>query len=482
MILPIQRSLDGLLKWNSYHNLGKKPIVLEVYCMRNWYKIAQNPDTFARLEELRIRKDTLREQATELSQQYLDIEDKDEASKFYDKILKGPRNAEREARQAWENEAKRLVSLGLMTIEDAKEQGYWSNGHESNGWKPLPETLYHVTTAKSKVIQEGLKNRDELKQINGVGLGGGESNTISFSTDLKSTYGILLGLREMKQVQEGKLTVLDMIEQSKAGTLADKPFYERFWSHINKSFDMKRFLNDLTSLYGRMGNPPDDEHEWTPVPETVFGNDRTKFSRWQRKKTPKEISQDSATVYNAFGTFREEAGGPTYPLFFSADSSKLKDIPESEIAILEFKPKPGAMGYKLGALGEWRTGTGQGVEFVQEIDPETIISSTNWYNMSHIKTSMANRWIPSITDPQDQLEFLYDCTSAGQYGWKIDIINLMDNNNDWYPNEKTERYLERFVGAQEDDYALRFKYCVYKGKPYIAAYFSSIHYVFAVRK
>ena len=446
--------------------------------MHNWYKIAQNPEVFARLEELRIRKDTIRKQVEELSRQYLDIEDKDESGEFYDRVLKGPRIAERAASQEWENEAKRLVSLGLMTIEDAKEQGYWSGGHERRGWEPLPETLYHVTTAKSKVIQEGLKSRDELKQINGVGLGGGESNTISFSTSLNDTYGILLGLQEMKQVQEGKLTIFDMIAQAKEGQLADKPFYEEFWKHINKTFDMKRLLNDETSLFGHFGDPPDAEHEWTPVLETVFGGNSTKFSRWKRQKTPEEISRDNATVYNAFGTFREQVGGPTYPLFFSADSSKLKDIPDSEIAILQFKPKPNAMGYKLGSLGEWRTGTGQNVEFVQEI--EAPVMSSNWYALS-LKTSMANRWIPQITDPERQLDYLFNCVGINEDSWQMEVLNMMDANNDWDANITTQRYLERFVDAMEDDWALRFKYCVYKGKPYIAAYFGSIHYVFAVQ-
>ena len=112
------------------------------------------------------------------------------------------------------------------------------------------------------------------------------------------------------------------------------------------------------------------------------------------------------------------------------------------------------------------------------------IGSTNskWHFAREVKTSMANRWIPQINDPESQLEYLFDCTSVQQNSWQMELIECMDNNNDWQPNEKTQRYLEKHVGALEDDYALRFKYCLYKGLPYIAAYFSAIHYVFRVRR
>ena len=88
---------------------------------------------------------------------------------------------------------------------------------------------------------------------------------------------------------------------------------------------------------------------------------------------------------------------------------------------------------------------------------------------------MANRWIPKITDPETQLEYIGNCTSRS---CDLNLLSCMDDNNDWQPTLKTRRFLEKFVGAMKDDYALRFKYCLYKGQPYVAAYFSGIHYVF----
>jgi len=101
---------------------------------------------------------------------------------------------------------------------------------------------------------------------------------------------------------------------------------------------------------------------------------------------------------------------------------------------------------------------------------------TNWY-----KTSMTNRHVPKISDPESQLEFLFNCTSISQSDRiRLEILECMDNNNDWTPTLKTRRFFENFVGAVKDDYALRFKYCVQNGDIYVGPYFSGIHYVFKV--
>lgn len=116
----------------------------------------------------------------------------------------------------------------------------------------------------------------------------------------------------------------------------------------------------------------------------------------------------------------------------------------------------------------------------EEIEREIGIVSKKAVIIFETKTAMANRWIPQITDPERQLQFEFDCTGIRQHGPEMQIIELLDNN-EWHPNEKTQRYLEKQVGALEDDYALRFMYCVFHGRPYIAAYFSAIHYVYSVR-
>ena len=81
---------------------------------------------------------------------------------------------------------------------------------------------------------------------------------------------------------------------------------------------------------------------------------------------------------------REEAGGPMNPLFFSTDINALSQIPESEIAILQFRPVPGAMGTQLSALGEWRTYTGKAVELVGVVPPgeakSAAVQGKKWYH------------------------------------------------------------------------------------------------------
>ncbi len=92
---------------------------------------------------------------------------------------------------------------------------------------------------------------------------------------------------------------------------------------------------------------------------------------------------------------------------------------------------------------------------------------------------MANR-VPKITDPENQLDYVFDCTTVREGSWQMKLLECMDRNNDFEPNMLTRRYLEQFVGAMKDDYALRFKYCIFNKTPYICAYFSAIHYVFKV--
>lgn len=347
-----------------------------------WYKIAQNAQS--KLDEFDAQRKALKDQLSGLSQTYLDMDekDKDAAMAFYEKEIEPVRKVYREIDRNFEQEIKKLMSLGLMTQDEAKQRGYMSSGHEHLGWKPLPQVLYHVTTAKSKVLSEGLKTRQELNQLNGVGLGGGEDNTISFTSDLKVAYAILNGLLEMKKVVEGKLTVRQMLEMAKDGVGAKVPYYDKL---VEGATHAVGNLDDLADGYmqtSSIARPPDDKHEWLPVEESGWqGRDQRYYSRWKRKRDEKEQLFALYMFYGRFSGAREEAGGIENPLFFSADVKALANIPEAEIAILQFKPKPNAMGYPVGGLLEWRVGTGQNVDFVKEIKAPQQLVAKNWYHL-----------------------------------------------------------------------------------------------------
>jgi hypothetical protein len=127
--------------------------------MNNWYKISQqqNQNDLSELLILKSQMEEIESVTRDLSTQYLALseKDKDKSNTFYDEKVAPYMNQRRKIRELLEQEIKRLLSLGLLNFEDAKSHGYRSGGHEQSGWEPLPPVLYHVNTAKSKVIQEG---------------------------------------------------------------------------------------------------------------------------------------------------------------------------------------------------------------------------------------------------------------------------------------------------------------------------------------
>jgi hypothetical protein len=334
--------------------------------MNTWYKIAQQE--LSLLMDLKSQLEAIETPLRSLSEQYIAMPNKEEANEFWNREIEPYSKKRRDLKAQIEQETKRLLSLGLIDFEGAKSHGYLGSGHDRDGWKPLPKTLYHVTTAKSKVIQEGLKTRMQLDQGLGKGLGGGESNTISYTDDLKTAYAILYGILEMKAVVEGRLTVPKMIEMAKEGVGASKPYSEEL---IEGAQHAVGNLDDLANGYmstSSLARPPDNESEWIPDEKSGWqGKDKRYYGRWKRKRTEDEQIHALSMFHSRFSSAREHAGGMENPLFFAADVKSLREVPESEIAILQFKPKPGAKGYKLGGLHEWRTGTGTNVDLVGEV-------------------------------------------------------------------------------------------------------------------
>lgn len=91
---------------------------------------------------------------------------------------------------------------------------------------------------------------------------------------------------------------------------------------------------------------------------------------------------------------------------------------------------------------------------------------------------MASRWIPKITDPEEELIYSFNCVGCSTE--QLNIIRRMDNNNEWNPPNKVKKWLNKQVGALPQDWSVSYKYCVWKGTQFVCAYFSAIHYVFQV--
>jgi GNAT superfamily N-acetyltransferase len=291
--------------------------------------------------------------------------------------------------QDWDQATLAAISLGKLTHDQAYElgsnevpRGDW---HSGPAFKPLPQTLYHVTTHLGEVKANGLKTRHELAMDSGHGLGGGTDMAISFTADLGIAKDIYSAIIEAIRVLTGRLTVEQMLDMAYKGTGAKQPWIEHAvqWGgtyFVSNKWQpgepyptyFQAFLDrkQIDSEYGHGKTleemPPGSE----PVGDGWTGGDGKQ--RYITFRVPMDEKRYRDMRFDWFKTWlyaREEAGGPMNPLFFSTDINALSQIPESEIAILQFKPVPGAMGTQLSALGEWRTYTGKAVELVGIVPP-----------------------------------------------------------------------------------------------------------------
>ena len=285
-------------------------------------------------------------------------------------------------KREWERAMEKAIAIGRVNPEEAKRKKFYFNpGH---GTLPT-EPLYHVTTAKDSVISQGLKSRDELQQSSGKGLGGGESNTISFTKDIGVAKGIYSSLKEAKAFAEGKTTIIDLIKMAEAGTGAKRPWINDWMGYVSvgsgQDFEWKGQIpagvKELLAGYetNRTGFPKSREEMakdgWEPVPEYKWthGTVGDQYTVFRRKLSPEKRTDELFQLFKSWSSLRDYAGGPLDPLYFNSDPVALAKAPEDQIAILEFRAKPGAYGHQVSALGEWRTYSGDAVEFVREVTP-----------------------------------------------------------------------------------------------------------------
>ena len=291
----------------------------------------------------------------------------------------------RAERNAWSAHVKRGLSLGHLSAEQAKGLNYYFGGHETDargepGWQPLPREMYHATTDLPSVRAHGLKTRDELGQLSGHGLGGGESDTISVTTDHELGRGILASLHEFHDVVNGRYTPQQMWADARAGRGASRPFHEdmaSYWHRegwhegdempiglhnaihgIERKHTMGSTQERMDAEHGPGWRPARDDEGWmsghTP-PQRVHLD-------WERPMTPDEHRGNAADFYKKFSAFREHAGGREDPNFFMTDEKAFAAKDPRNFALLHVRPAPGGHGYPMGGMREWRTGTGDALQ------------------------------------------------------------------------------------------------------------------------
>lgn len=226
------------------------------------------------------------------------------------------------------------VSAGDLMPDDAESLGVHDSSHSSQPLEPLPETLWSVTTAADDVMRDGFKSRDELGQVDGKGLGGGPSNTVSFTPDEAVARAVLTSMLERHDLLNGKITVQQLREDARAGKGADKPY----WLPLaHAGWDTA------------IDHPTSGTHSLTD--ERSLGG-----------------------FHEMFSLYRDRAGGLMDPLYFSDDAISFKQRPRDQLKIIKVRRAQGKVspgrGYKLGggSLPEWRTFGGRAVTDLEVLD------------------------------------------------------------------------------------------------------------------
>ena len=281
----------------------------------------------------------------------------------------------------WQRNVREDLSFGRLTPKEARALGYTYTGERDSQeqWKPLPEELWHVTTATDAVNATGLKTRDELKMQSGSGLGGGQSDTISFTADPKVAEGIYRGVLEAREVAAGNVSAQQLLDAAFAGNQAEKEWgtaivrgFDKDWKQGDPyPYAIDTLLRGVHYKHELFTQAKDVPPGGTPVfPTHKDASGEQRYTGYEIPMTPEERAEETFDFYKRWATFREfEGKGPLDPLFFLTDVKALAATPPEQISIGKFRPIPGAQGFTVSALGEWRVYTGKVVEPVANERP-----------------------------------------------------------------------------------------------------------------
>ena len=293
---------------------------------------------------------------------------------------------EREVKEEWQFQARAAFSVGAITADDLNTLVETYPGEKGVSWKwsgvgraqpdgpdkntgDLPETLYHATTAATPVEEVGLKSREELNQSFGAGLGGGDDDTISFTTDRELAEVIASTIKLGRRVARGEVTVDDLMRDAREGVGTNGKPYDS--DQLKKQVEdihrpQRKFGWKPTVATDSDGNPTSYEASfgpWEPDPKHE-PNEKGNHVHWVRYPNEEQVLDRTMSAFKYWLAYREAAGGPPDPLFFLSDAAGLANLDEDEIKVVEAKPVEGAKGYQVSAMSEWRTWSGDSVDIV----------------------------------------------------------------------------------------------------------------------
>lgn len=266
----------------------------------------------------------------------------------------------------------KAVCSGLIEQEDAEKIGHLVEGRSSGDtWQVLPQTLYHVTSDFDSIMRNGIKSRYELSKENAAGLGGGSSETISFTTSRRVVDGIERALHESVLVANGHITFRDLINLSKEGAGGvgrdwSDEFVASVARRIGSQTEMRSF-DDYTA--------PENRDQLPMIPKMLldFEDGKTvllpkRFMHSEQEVWTKEKYME--TLWDSFRqsylSVRESLGGYYDPLFFGTSWKAIKTIDPKKIGVLVYKPKTSkTKGVPKSAMDEWRIVGGDNVSVVK---------------------------------------------------------------------------------------------------------------------
>ena len=269
---------------------------------------------------------------------------------------------ERPLKQQWTDMMDRAISTGEITEEEARSKyGFYSNARNYGGYKDLPETMWHVTTALSKIQEQGFKTRDETGRS---GLGGGTSDTISFTDNVEMARGYLEAMKLSRSFMKGDISPQDLMLEAKR---------DGYWNDIldtmrrESSGERNGLPTKIADLMegGTYLSMPVPEH-LKDAPQarldSILGMMGSRDFKGARREgdflyrdLDKKNAQELRAQFLKYWLFwREQRTRKVDPVFFTNNWDDLINTPESDIALVEVKSKPKARGYYLPAEHEFR--------------------------------------------------------------------------------------------------------------------------------
>lgn len=319
----VKNALDYIL---TYHERGKS----DPYEMRKYISRVINNDLSERVESMDV--DTY---ATAVLNLYDEIESSksdwnDEWYGSYESmidginLLKNTSDALKRLK-SWYPKLQNYIKAFVSMID--RELEIYMSGKKTLPDHESVEKLYHATSAMSAILRDGFKTRAELQTH---ALGGGPSDLISFTSDVRVAEAIVWALRRAVEIAQGKIGYKQVELLSK---------------HVGADF--QRVLNHVKSARGGDQNTVNRE---VPDSSNPFG--------FSRRDVPRTEVEKREWLFQAFTTLLAFQDKRYNPLFYGVDVETLAKINPKDIGVLAAEVDMTQVKDYLSSMEEYRVPTG----------------------------------------------------------------------------------------------------------------------------